>query len=234
MGEYMTATTWAIVMASGKDEMLNEETCTAFLNVNNRPVLSYSLTAIERCPDVDGVVVIAPKDRLEQVVSVIQMYGCHKVRKVVPGASTEFASFQNCLKYIDDDAGSFLLHEASRPGIRAIDASALVKAAKKHGAVMAGQVIEGTTALVAKNGGIENYPDAGTVWRYGLPLALKRDVLDKAVAVLKRKKKTPKTIEEALDLAGQEFRLVAFEHFPKKIEHARDIDTVSHALATSS
>jgi 2-C-methyl-D-erythritol 4-phosphate cytidylyltransferase len=229
----MTTTTWAIVLASGKDEMLNSETCTAFLNVNNRPVLSYSLIAFEKCPDVDGVIVVAPKDRLEQVVSVVQMYGCHKVRKVVPGASTEYSSFQNCLKYADDDAGLFVLHEASRPGLSAGDASALVKAGKKHGVVMAGQVVKDGTALVSKSGGIEDYPEAGSVWRYSMPLALKRDVLEKAVSVIKRKKKNPKSLEEALDLAGQEFRLAAFEHFPQKIGDARDIDAVGHALATA-
>jgi len=232
-GTYMTASTWAIVIASGKDEMLDAETCTAFLSVNNRPVLSYCLTALEKCPEVDGVIIVAPKDRLEQVVSVIQMYGCHKVRKIVPGANTEYSSFQNCLKYADDDAGLFVLLEASRPGFRADDASALVKAGKKYGAVMAGQAIKDNTALVSKTGAIEDYPEAGTVWRYSLPMALKRDVLDKAATVIKRKKKNPKTLEEAIDLAGQEFRLAALDHLPQKIVTARDLDAVGHALASA-
>lgn len=227
----MTATTWAIVIASGKDEMLNAETCTAFLNVNNRPVLSYSLTALEKCPDVEGVVIVAPKDRLEQVVSVIQLYGCHKVRKVVPGGSSEYVSFNNAMKYVDDDVGQLMVLEASRPGLHGDELSQLAKHGKKHGAVMAGQAIDEATALVAKNGVIEKQPAAGTAWRYGMPMVVKRDVLDKAAASLKRKKKNARSMEEALTLGGQKFRLVDVQHFPVKIDGVRDLEAASFHLS---
>jgi len=108
---------WAVIVASGKEEMLNSETCTAFLSLNSRPVLSYSLTAFEHTPEIDGVVVVAPKDRLEQVSSIVQLFGCHKVKKIVPGGTSQYVSFTNGMKYVDEDADILLMHEASRPNI---------------------------------------------------------------------------------------------------------------------
>jgi 2-C-methyl-D-erythritol 4-phosphate cytidylyltransferase len=214
----MTASSWAIVIASGKDEMLNSETCTAFLNLNNKPVLSYSLSALEHCQDIDGVIVVAPKDRLEQVVSVIQLFGCHKVRKVVPGGTTEYASFSNAMKYVDEDASMIVVHEASRPGIRSAEISEIIKSAKRSGLTMAGKPVAESTAVVGKTGMVEEYTEAGTIWTYGSPVAFKRETLDKMTAALRKKKKTAKTLHEGLEAANLKFKLAAVKHFPLKLD----------------
>lgn len=223
----MTASTWAIVMASGKDEMLNSETCTAFLNLHNKPVLSYSLSALEHCADVDGVIVVAPKDRLEQVVTVIQLFGCHKVRKVVPGGVSEFASFSNALKYVDEDASMMLVHEASRPGIKPADVAEMIKVAKRQGLAMAGKQIDEATVILNKTGAVEEHPEPGSVWTFGTPVAFKQDVLDKTLKTLRKKKKTVKTLLDAWQAAGQKFKLVGVQNFAVKIdsnEHLRVLE----------
>lgn len=226
----MTSSTWAILIASGKDEMLNADTCTAFLNLKNKPILSYSLTAFEHCPEIDNVIVVAPRERLEQVVSIIQLFGCHKVRKVVPGAANEYASFVAAMKFVDEDFSLLVVHEASRPGIRSGEISGIVKVAKRQGLVMAGQVIRESAVIVDKAGNVEEHPVDGTVWTYGTPLAIKADALEKMQSALRRKKKTVKTLLEGLEGAGQKFRLVSVTHFPVKIDtpdHLREMELAS-------
>lgn len=223
----MTSSTWAILIASGKEEMLNADTCTAFLNLKNKPILSYSLTAFEHCPEIDHVVVVAARERLEQVVSIIQLFGCHKVRKVVPGGTNEFASFTAALKYVEDDATMIIVHEASRPGIRSGAITDIIKVTKRQELVMTGQVIRESAVIVDKSGHVQAHPADGSVWTYGTPLAMKKSVLDKTQATLQRKKKTVKTLLEGLEVAGQKFRLVSVQQFPVKIDtadHLREME----------
>lgn len=228
----MTTSTWAIVMASGKDEMLNSETCIAFLNLHNKPVISYSLSALEHCPEVDCVVVVAPKDRLEQVVTVIQLFGCHKVRKVVPGGANEYASFTNAMKYVDEDAGILLVHEASRPGVHPHDITDIIKSAKRNGLVMAGKQIEESTVIVNKTGAVEDHLEPGSIWTYGTPVAFKRDVLDKAQKAMRKKKKTVKTLQEAWMTSSQHFKLIGVKQFPVKIDSTEHLRAAEQSAPT--
>lgn len=226
----MSTSAWAVIVASGKDEMLNEDTCTAFLNLNNKPILAYSLSAFEHCTDIEGVVVVAPKDRLEQVVGVIQLFGCHKVKKVVPGGANEFVSFNNGMKYVDPDAGLVVIHEASRPGIQTSVLAELIKMARKNGVVMAGKAVREDTALVNKSGGIDRYCEQGAVWTYGSPIAIKMDSLKKSLAALSKKKKSVKNIVEGLVESGQSPKLLGVSSFPLKVDSVEQLREIEHSV----
>jgi 2-C-methyl-D-erythritol 4-phosphate cytidylyltransferase len=213
----MTMSAWVVVVASGKEEMLNEETCTAFLNLHNKPILSYSLSVLEHCPDVDGVVIVAPRDRLEQVVSVVQLFGCHKVRKIVPGAATEYASFVSGMKYVDEDAKIVVMHQASRPGFTAASLGEIIKATKRQGLVLLGQALSEQTAITGKTPVVEKFLDPGAVWTYGTPMAFTAEALKKIMTAIEKKKKNVKTVMEMMALMPVKPRLVHTAAFPRKI-----------------
>jgi len=226
----MSTSAWAVIVASGKDEMLNADTCTAFLNLNNKPILSYSLSAFEHCADIEGVIVVAPKDRLEQVVGVIQLFGCHKVKKVVPGGANEFVSFNNGMKYVDPDAGLIVIHEASRPGIQPAVLTELIKLARKNGVVMAGKAVREETAVINKSGGVEEYCEPGSVWTYGSPIAIKIELLKKSLSALGKKKKNVKNIVEGLIEAGQSPRVMGVDRFPLKVDSVEHLREIEHSV----
>jgi len=229
----MTSTSWAVIIAGGKDEMLNPETCTAFLNLHNKPILSYSLTAFEHCPEIEGVIVVAPRDRLEQVLPVIQLFGCHKVRKVVPSGPTQYASLVAAMKYVDKDAKIIVVHEASRPGLTAADISEQVKLARKHDVVFAGRELSEQAVLVGKNAVIEQHLDSGSVWKFGSPVAVSAATLHKAIDVVTKKRKNVKTVIEALQVTGPAARLAKSSRFPLKIstfEQLREFEQVAGAV----
>ena len=229
----MTNSSWVVIVASGKDESLGPDVYTAFLNLQNRPILSYTLSACEHCPDVEGVIIVAPRDRLEQVLSIIQLYGCHKVRKIVPGANTQFASFQNGMKYVDDSAKVILMHEVSCPGITPKDLTDATKSARKNGVIVMGRTMPKESALVGKSGQIERYLDAGSIWTYGAPIGLSAEALKKMTAALNKKKKTVKTLMEAIIATNQKPRVVESTNYPQKIgtfEQYKEIDRVGLPL----
>jgi len=213
----MTVSSWVVIVAGGKEEMLSPEICTAFLNLQNKPILSYSLTACEHCPEVESVVIVAPKDRMEQVVSVVQLFGCHKVRKIVPGGSTQYASFTNGMKYVDDDAKIVVMHEVSRPGIMPKDLTDVIKTAKKHGYAMVGRPLPHETATINDSSVVDKFLESKSIWSYGTPMGFSADVLKKALATVTKKKKPVKTLLEAMALSNQSPRLVESVLTPHKI-----------------
>lgn len=213
----MTTTSWAVIIAGGKDEMLNPETCTAFLNLDNKPILSYSLTAFEHCPEIDGIIIVAPRDRLEQVVSVVQLFGCHKVRKIVPSGPTQYASLLAGMKYVDEEAKVIVVHEASRPGLAASDISEQVKLARKNNVVMAGHELSESAVVVGKNAVVEQYLESGSIWKYGAPTAVNGEFFRAMVETIAKKKKTVKSLLEAIQFAGGTPRLIKSSRFPLKI-----------------
>ena len=88
----MKQSVWGLVMAAGKAEQLSSEIETAFLYLNDRPVLAYSLEAFIQCPDIDGIVVVISRERAESVLAMVQLFGFAKVRKIVVGGARRAAS----------------------------------------------------------------------------------------------------------------------------------------------
>ena len=213
----MTTSAWVVIVAAGKEEMLGPEIATAFLNLQNQPILSYSLTACEHCPDVENVVIVAPRERLEHVVSIVQLFGCHKIRKIVPGGATQLASFQNGMKYVDENARVVVMHVASCPGVSVKDLTEVTKAAKKHGIAVAGKPITDDIVLTDKSHGVGEYLAAGSVWRYGSPMAFTSTALQKALKAATKKKKSLKTLLEVVVTANQKPTLVETERVINKI-----------------
>ena len=56
---------YAIVLAAGKsDQMGGTKVDRAFLSLGPKPVLAYALMALEACTDIDGIILVARKERV--------------------------------------------------------------------------------------------------------------------------------------------------------------------------
>ena len=130
----MKQTTWGLIMATGRSEQISSEIETAFLYLNDRPVLAYSLAAFTQCQDVDGIVVVVSKDRAESVLGMVHMFGFSKVKKIVVGPAKRPAAMANGLKHIAEDVEWVCVHDASRPMVTPGLISETVKSAKRNGA----------------------------------------------------------------------------------------------------
>ena len=125
---------YGLVVAAGKAGKMGGNVDRAFLSLGPRPVLAYSLLAFEACEDIDGVIVVVRKDRVDGTGSMAQLFGCSKVMKVIPGAALRQTSVLNGLKAMPEDAKFVTIHEASRPCITPEMISETLQAAKRGGA----------------------------------------------------------------------------------------------------
>lgn len=181
---------WALVVACGKSEQISADVDTAFLQMGDQPILAHSLVAFERCPDIDGIVVVAPKDRLEHVVGMARMYGTPKLKKIVGGAIQKTVSIKAGLAAMEEIGATIIvLHEASQPCVTPTTISETVKAAKRYGVAAAAQKMDVPVATVPKGLTAEKVTDAHPLWTVEMPVAIKRDLLEKALGLGKTKTK---------------------------------------------
>jgi 2-C-methyl-D-erythritol 4-phosphate cytidylyltransferase len=219
----MKQTIWGLVMATGKAERISSEIETAFLYVNDRPVLAYSLTAFMQCPDISGIVVVVSRERAESVLGMVQMFGFSKVKKIVVGGAKRAASMAAGLEHVDDEVEFVCVHDASRPILSAALISETVKSACRHGSGVA--AVEIADPVVAtKKGVIESRPDAGgNLWAAISPQTYSRAALAKAYPKTAKSRKNYEDDLEAMMAIGVEPRLVPTTTISLRIRSAEDL-----------
>lgn len=227
----MNLKSWGIIIASGKGEKFTGDIDTSFLSLGSKPVLTYSLTAFEQCPEVDYLVLVAPKERIESVRVMVQMFGGYKVKKIVAGTTQRQTSVQAGLKALkDEDVATVTIHDASRPCVTSQQIAETVKAAKRYGSgVLATRVVE-TVKEVDKGISVSAALDSNKLWAAHTPQSFKYDVIVKAIDAAQKKKAVLGDDSEALTLARKEVHLVPSEKPVVKITGPLDINLAEFFL----
>ncbi len=220
---------WAVIIACGKSEQIAQDVDTAFLQLGEQPILAHSLIAFERCHEIAGIVVVASKDRLESVVGMARMYGTPKLKKIVGGAIQKTSSIKAGLSALEDeDASIIVLHEASQPCVTPHVISETIKGAKRYGLAAAAEKMDIPVAVVPKGLKASKSLNGNSVWALEMPVAIKRDQLEKMLGTGKGKAK----VEES-DFAEKLYKgayLVQTDRPNLRIRTVSDIQIVSAAL----
>jgi len=214
---------WGILLASGSDEEFEQSAVAGFLNLNSRPILSYSLRACEDCPDLEGYIVVAPRDRLEQVQAQAQLFGCHKIRKIVPGGATYATALNQGMEYLDDQVNTVLVHEVAIPFVTAQMMSDVIKASKKSGVALVGSSLPDAVATLGKNRVLESIGDASSLMRVTAPYAFSLEYLNKAIKAAKTKKKRLKSPMDLIGLVKAEVKVAPVDLFPERVRSIGDL-----------
>lgn len=207
----MMSTAWAVIVASGKSEKFGGDHDTAFLNVAGKPVLAHVLQKYEQSPDIEGVVIVAPKERIDNLRGLVHVFGFNKVRKIVAGAAQRTASVLAGLAALDENVELVSIHDGSRPCLTGADIAETLKSAKRYGSGVL--VTPVTEALkTSKKGTTLGKPvEADLLWTSQTPQAFKVPSILKALQHVQKKKLTVGDDAEALAALGEEVRLVPAE-----------------------
>jgi len=225
----MVHSCWGIVVTCGKSEQISAATDVAFLNLGNNPVLYYTLDAFERCPEIEGVVVVARKEKLETVASLVRLFGCTKVKKVVAGTSQRVSTIAKAMKALDDDVTMVTIHDASRACIQMDLVLETVKAAKRYGSGVAAVKVEEAVLEASKGQKASKVMDRSKLWKTLTPQTFKRELLQKAVDELIKKKLPLDDEASAVCNMNTEVHLVQSSSSNMKIEGIDDL-TIAGSL----
>uniref|UniRef100_A0A8C6GHK2 D-ribitol-5-phosphate cytidylyltransferase n=1 Tax=Mus spicilegus TaxID=10103 RepID=A0A8C6GHK2_MUSSI len=130
----------AVLPAGGCGERMGVRTPKQFCRVLERPLISYTLQAMERVCWIKDIVVTVTGENMEAMRSIIQRYG-HKRISLAEAGATRHRSIFNGLKALAEDQPDckltkpevVIIHDAVRPFVEEDILLRVVLAAKEHG-----------------------------------------------------------------------------------------------------
>ena len=129
----------ALIIAGGKGQRMQQEIPKQFLNVNDKPVIIYTLEAFESHPDIDAIGVVCVDGWHDILKAYARQYKISKLEWVVSGGENGQASIRNGLfhaeeNYQPDDI--ILVHDAIRPMVSHEIISDCIVQCKRHGSAV--------------------------------------------------------------------------------------------------
>ena len=115
---------------------MNQDIPKQFLNVNDKPVIIYTLEAFQRHPNIDKIEVVCLDGWQEILRAYCKQFGISKLANVVEGGENGQSSIRNGLwdlKEMYDENDLVLIHDAIRPMVSEEIISDAIRVCKKYG-----------------------------------------------------------------------------------------------------
>jgi 2-C-methyl-D-erythritol 4-phosphate cytidylyltransferase len=165
----MSHITTAVVVAAGNGSRMNSTVKKPFIELCEKPLVSYCLDVLESSPIIDNIVLVVNRqDSIYVQENIIKRFGYKKIIKVAKGGNTRQESVYNGLMecpYCD----IVLIHDAARPFIDHDMIRRSVEDAHAFGASVIGVPVTNTIKMADENGFIETTLDRNKAWEVQTP-----------------------------------------------------------------
>lgn len=126
----------ALIIAGGSGERMHQEIPKQFLNVNDRPVIIYTLEAFQKHPDIDAIEVVCIEGWETILSAYCRQFDITKLENIVLGGENGQSSIRNGVldiakRHSDDDL--ILVHDGIRPMVSAEIISDCIRVASQYG-----------------------------------------------------------------------------------------------------
>ena len=127
----------ALIIAGGVGQRMGQDIPKQFINVDNIPVIVYTMAAFQKHPEIDAIEIVCVDGWLEVLYAYAKQFGISKLENVVSGGKNGQDSIRNGLYDIAkrhyDDNDLVLIHDAIRPLLSEEIISDNIRVCKEHG-----------------------------------------------------------------------------------------------------
>lgn len=144
----------ALILAGGVDSRFKMDIPKQFVNVNNRPVIVYTLEIFQNHPDIDEIIVICLDGWQEMVRVYGKQFNISKLTGIISGGKDAQESTYKGLQYLKnkmDQGDIVVIHDAIRPLVSKEIISKSIKMCQKKGMGVAATYIM-DTIMRSENG----------------------------------------------------------------------------------
>ena len=110
----------AMLIAGGKGVRMNQDIPKQFLNINDKPVIVYTLQAFQKHPEINEILVVCIDGWQEIVWAYAHQFNITKLKAVVVGGENGQESIYKGIKELEKQHSKddmVLIHDAIRPNI---------------------------------------------------------------------------------------------------------------------
>ena len=148
----------ALILAGGTDSRFKMDIPKQFVNVNNRPIIVYTLEAFQNHSEIDEIIVTCLEGWQEMVRVYGKQFNISKLKYIIPGGKDAQESTYRGLQHIKDkmDQGDIVvIHDAIRPMVSEEIISKSIEMCRKKGMGVAATHIMDT--IMHSGNGKEGY-----------------------------------------------------------------------------
>lgn len=169
-----------ILPAAGSGSRMDRETPKPYLEVGGRTILEHTLRRFLDLEGLEGVVVAASGDRLQQARAILDHTLPASLKShVVEGGSERQHSIRRALEEVGE-ADLVLVHDAVRPFVETRHVRVCCEMASRHGGAVLGIPARDTIKKTDGRGMIAATPSRRELWQAQTPQVFRREILLKA------------------------------------------------------
>lgn len=129
----------ALIIAGGVGQRTNQDIPKQFINVNDKPVIIYTLEAFQKHEEIDAIEVVCLDGWHDILSAYAKQFNITKLKKIVSGGDNGQSSIRKGVysiseKYSQDDM--ILVHDAIRPMVSEEIISDCIKTCKEYGSAI--------------------------------------------------------------------------------------------------
>ncbi len=178
--------TAAIIAAGGIGSRLGLDVPKQFCELDSRPILAHTLLAMQNCPAISLIIVVAPPDFIELTKKITVDYKISKVMDVVPGGKLRHDSVKAGLAVIPGHIEYAAVHDGARPFVTCRLITSCIAAAREEGAALAAIPAADTMKEVDDSGMVVRTMDRRKIWLAQTPQVARVSLLRQAFAVAEK------------------------------------------------
>lgn len=178
----MTDTVCAVVVAAGSSSRMGGSVPKQLMELCGKPVLSHTLSAFEKTPEVETVVVVCREEDMARIKEITENFS--KIKALVPGGKTRQASVAAGVKAAGE-CGFVAIHDGARPLITPEEIRQVVEDAKIWGASTLAAPVTDTIKTAGEQELVEETLDRSILRAVQTPQVFRKDEYVRAMEAAK-------------------------------------------------
>ncbi|WP_066871172.1 2-C-methyl-D-erythritol 4-phosphate cytidylyltransferase [Clostridium mediterraneense] len=180
--------TIAIILAGGKGKRMGAPVSKQFIEIDDKPVIYYTIKKFEEVEEIDEIILVLPKDEIDYFKFNIQNRFNFNISRIIEGGAERQDSVYNALRSVED-ADIVLIHDGARAFVTNEIIKNGIRYAKEYGAAAPGVMPKDTIKVKDKDSFSKDTPIRERLVAVQTPQCFKYSLIKECHENVKREKK---------------------------------------------
>lgn len=219
----------SIILAGGKGKRMGAKVSKQFIEINEKPIIYYTLKAFEKCKEIDEIILVLPKDEIDYFKKEIEPKFNFKISKIIEGGEERQDSVYNALNSIEN-CEIVLIHDGARAFVSNRIITEGIDYAKKFGAAAPGVTPKDTIKIKDEKGFSIDTPNRNSLVAVQTPQCFKYNLIKRGHDKVKEEhiKVTDDTM--IVELLGEKVYLFNGDYENIKVTTPEDLILAKHFI----
>lgn len=141
-----------VIVAAGSGKRMGLDVNKVFYNINDKPILYYTITAFEKNDLIDEIILVLKEEEIEYFNENFSKYNFKKVKNIAIGGLERKDSVYNGLKKVDYKCDIVLIHDGARPIVSKDIIESGIRFSKLYGAATPSVIPKDTIKIIDEKG----------------------------------------------------------------------------------